>query len=128
MAKSVAVIADQKTGKTYKREISSDNLNSLTGRRIGEEVDGVFFDLPGYRVKITGGTTSDGFPMRSDLNIQGKKKLLIPYTSGQRGKKGIRRKITFRGSIIGSDISQLNLVIVQYGPAPIEDSAPKEAQ
>lgn len=128
MAKSVAVIADQKTGKTYKREISSDNLNSLTGRKIGEEVDGVFFDLPGYRVKITGGTTSDGFPMRSDLNIQGKKKLLIPYTKGERGKKGVRRKITFRGSIIGPDIAQLNLVIVQYGPAPIEDSAPKEAQ
>ncbi len=126
MAKSLAVIADKKTGKSYKREISTDNLNSLTGRKIGEEIDGIFFELPGYRMKITGGTTIDGFPMRQDLNQQGKRKLLIPYGSGERGKKGIRRRVTFRGAIVGPDIAQLNLVIVQYGPSAIEESAVKE--
>ena len=126
MAKSVAVIADQKSGKSYKKEISSENLNSLTGRKIGEEIDGIFFDLPGYRMKITGGTTSDGFPMRKDLNLQGKRKLLIPYGTGERGKKGIRRKITFRGAIVAPDIAQLNLLITQYGPNEIGETPAKE--
>ena len=128
MTKSLAVIADRKTGKSFKKEISSDNLNSLTGRKIGEEVDGIFFELPGYRMKITGGTTADGFPMRKDLALQGKKKLLTPYGTGERGKKGVRRKITFRGSLIGPDIAQLNLVIVQYGPGTIEESTAKESK
>lgn len=129
MANSIAVIADPKSGKTYKREVSSDNLNSLVGRKVGEEVDGIFFDLPGYKLKITGGTSIDGFPMKSDLQISGRKKILRIYSAGRRAKNGKRKRVTFRGSIIGTDIAQLNLKVTQYGPNSLETKEEsKEAQ
>ena len=52
MANAVALIADPKTGKTYKRDVTPENLGSLAGRKIGEELDGIFFNLPGYRLKL----------------------------------------------------------------------------
>lgn len=129
MANSVAIIADPKNGKTYKREVSSDNLNALVGRRVGEEVDGIFFELPGYKLKITGGTSIDGFQMKSDLQISGKKSILRTYSLGRRAKNGKRKRVTFRGSIIGTDIAQINLKVVQYGPTSLEPKEEaKEAQ
>lgn len=125
MAKSIAVIADPNTGKTHKRDISSDNLASLSGRKVGDEIDGIFFDLPGYKLKVTGGTSNDGFPMRPDLQISGKKKILVSYKEGKRGKNGIRKRITLRGSVIGTDIAQLNLKVIQYGPAPLGEEQEK---
>ncbi|MCL4336457.1 MAG: 30S ribosomal protein S6e [Candidatus Thermoplasmatota archaeon] len=123
MANSVAIIADSKSGKTYKKEVTPENLNSLAGRKVGDEVDGIFFELPGYRLKITGGSTNDGFPMKSDLQISGRKRILRIYNRGKRAKDGYRKRVTFRGSIIGPDISQLNLKIIQYGPTPLEPDA-----
>ncbi|MCL4311752.1 MAG: 30S ribosomal protein S6e [Candidatus Thermoplasmatota archaeon] len=116
----VAVIADRKTGKTYKKEIAEDVLGSLAGRKIGEEIDGIFFEMPGYKMKLTGGSANDGFPMKKDLSIAGKKRILITYNKGRKGKNGIRKRVTFRGNIIGSDISQINLVVTQYGTKPLE--------
>jgi len=116
----VAVIADRKTGKTYKKEITDDVLGSLAGRKIGEEIDGIFFEMPGYKMKLTGGSANDGFPMKKDLSILGKKRILITYNKGRKGKSGVRKRVTFRGNTIGSDISQLNLVITQYGTKPLE--------
>ncbi|QRF75958.1 rps6e_1 [Thermoplasmatales archaeon] len=123
MENSVAIIADPKVGKTYKVEVPQDLLNALVGRKIGDELDGIFFNLPGYKMKLTGGSSSDGFPMKRDLQIGGKKRILVTYNEGRRGKNGKRKRVTFRGSIIGPDISQLNLVVTQYGPDPI---GPKE--
>ena len=117
---SLAVIADQKSGKTYKKEIKPENLSLLNGRRIGEEIDGIFFELPGYKLKITGGSSIDGFPMKPDLFMAGKKRMLVTYTTGARAKRGVRKRVTFRGAVIGSDISQINLVVTQYGPSPLE--------
>ncbi|MCL4332205.1 MAG: 30S ribosomal protein S6e, partial [Candidatus Thermoplasmatota archaeon] len=73
----------------------------------------------GYKMKITGGSTVDGFPMRKDLPLQGKRKLLVTYPSGKRRKDGLRRRLTVRGSVISSDNTQINVKIVQYGPTPI---------
>ena len=123
MENSVAIIADPKVGKTYKVEVTQDSLNALVGRKIGDELDGIFFNLPGYKMKLTGGSSNDGFPMKRDLKIGGKKRILVKYREGRRGKNGKRKRVTFRGSIIGPDISQLNLVVTQYGPDPL---GPKE--
>ncbi|AGO61089.1 MULTISPECIES: 30S ribosomal protein S6e [Ferroplasma] len=116
----VAVIADRNSGKTYKKDISEDVLGSLAGRKIGEEIDGIFFEMPGYKMKLTGGSANDGFPMKKDLSIMGKKRILITYNKGRKGKNGVRKRVTFRGNTIGSDISQLNLVITQYGTKPLD--------
>ncbi len=127
MPNSIAIIADPKSGKTYKKEIPVERIGSLVGRKIGEEIDGVFFDLVGYKLKITGGSSADGFPMRSDLPMQGKKQILITYRKGYRGKNGIKKRITVRGSIISNDITQINLMVTQYGPNPIAEEK-KEAE
>jgi small subunit ribosomal protein S6e len=58
--------------------------------------------------------------MKKDLSIAGKKRILITYNKGRKGKNGIRKRVTFRGNIIGSDISQINLVVTQYGTKPLE--------
>ena len=116
----VAVIADRNSGKTYKKDISEDVLGSLAGRKIGEEIDGIFFEMPGYKMKLTGGSANDGFPMKKDLSIMGKKRILITYNKGRKGKNGVRKRVTFRGNTLGSDISQLNLVITQYGTKPLD--------
>ena len=86
----------------------------------GEEIDGIFFEMPGYKLKITGGSSIDGFPMKPDLFIQGKKRILVTYGKGNRGKSGLRERVTFRGAIVGPDISQLNFIVTQYGPDPLE--------
>ena len=117
---SLAIIADKKTGNTYKQEIKPENLSLLNGRRVGEEIDGIFFEMPGYKLKITGGSSIDGFPMKPDLFIQGKKRILVTYSKGNRGKSGLRERVTFRGAIVGPDISQLNFIVTQYGPDPLE--------
>ncbi|MGP6220353.1 30S ribosomal protein S6e [Caldiplasma sukawensis] len=123
---SVAVIADRKTGKTYKKEVKPENMKLLNRLSIGDEIDGIFFEIPGYKLKITGGSSVDGFPMKKDLPMQGKKRILVKYSSGERGKKGLRKRVTFRGNILGEDISQINCVITQYGPTPLEE--PKESE
>ncbi|MCL4437766.1 MAG: 30S ribosomal protein S6e [Candidatus Thermoplasmatota archaeon] len=123
MANSVAIIADSKSGKTYKKDISPESLSSLSGRKVGDEVDGVFFELPGYKLKITGGSTNDGFPMKKDLQISGKKRILRTFDTGKKAKNGYRKRVTFRGAIIGPDIAQLNLKVIQYGPTSLEESS-----
>jgi small subunit ribosomal protein S6e len=125
MANSVAIIADPRTGKSYKKEVTPENMSILTGRKLGEEIDGIFFEMPGYKLKITGGSSIDGFPMRRDLTTSGKKRILVTYAEGRRAKKGIRKRVTFRGAIIGSDISQLNLSILQYGPKALDEPEAK---
>ena len=127
MAKSVVVISDPKTGKSYSREITPENMSALSGRKVGDEVDGIFFDLPGYKMKVTGGSTSDGFPMRKDLQGAGKRRLLITYPFGKRKKAGLRRRLTVRGSQISSDNAQINVKVTQYGPTAIDETA-KETQ
>ncbi len=123
MAEFKVVINDPKTGKSYQKAISGTKANSLIGRRIGEEIDGVFVDLPGYKLKITGGTDKDGFPMRPNLQGPGRKKLLLTGGIGFHPKrKGMRKRKMVRGNTISADIVQINMKIVQYGPKPIEEA------
>ncbi len=77
MAEFKAVIADPKTGKAYKRDISGHYANALIGKKIGEDLDGLYVGLPGYKLQITGGSDKDGFPMRSDLPGPRRKRLLL---------------------------------------------------
>ncbi len=117
------VISDPKTGKSYQKEITGTKANSLIGKKIGQEIDGVFVDLPGYKLKITGGTDKDGFPMRPNLQGAIRKKLLLKGGVGFHPKrKGMRKRKMIRGNTISADIVQINMKIVQYGPKPIEEA------
>lgn len=118
-----AVISDPKRGKSYHREVKGHYAAALIGKKIGDEVDGIFFDLPGYKLVLTGGSDKDGFPMRADLPGPRRKRILVAGGTGFRPKKkGLRRRKTIRGNTVGPDTVQLNLKIVTYGPKSIRDA------
>ena len=118
-----AIIADPKTGKSYSTTIGGHQANSLVGKRIGEEIDGIFVDLPGYKLKITGGSDRTGTPMRRDIPGARKKQVLVTKGVGFRPKdKGVRRRRSLRGNSISQEVSQLNLRVTKRGPRSIEDS------
>ena len=123
MVEFKAVIADPKSGKTYKRDITGQYANVLVGRKIGEEIDGLFVGLPGYKLQIAGGSDKDGFPMRRDLPGPRRRRVLLSGGVGFHPvRSGLRKKKTVRGNTVSPDILQLNLKITQRGPKSIEDA------
>lgn len=123
MAEFRAIISDAKSGRSYNREVSGHYAGALIGKKVGEEVDGIFFDLPGYKLLLTGGSDKDGFPMRPDLPGPRRKRVLVSGGVGFKPKKkGLRRRKTLRGNAVGPDTVQLNLKIATYGPKSIEDA------
>src|SRR5207249_4139387 len=66
LAEFKAVIADPKDGKSYKRDITGHYANALIGKKLGDDLDGLYVGLPGYKLQITGGSDKDGFPMRTE--------------------------------------------------------------
>jgi len=129
MAEFKAVIADPKSGKAYKKDITGHYANALIGKKIGEDLDGLYVGLPGYKLQITGGSDKDGFPMRSDLPGPRRKRLLLSGGVGFHPvRPGMRKKKTVRGNTVSPDILQLNLKIVVRGPKTIEDAWQEQAR
>ncbi len=123
MAEFKAVIADPKSGKTYKRDIAGQFANALVGRKVGEEIDGLFVGLPGYKLLIAGGSDKDGFPMRKDVPGPRRRRILLSGGVGFHPPRGgLRKKKTVRGNTISPDTLQLNLKITMRGPKSIEDA------
>jgi len=107
------VISDPSTGKSRQIETEAENL---IGKKIGDIIDGNVLGLPGTLLKITGGSDSDGFPMRPDLEGTGRKKLLLASGPGYRPeKKGVKRRKLVRGNTISPEIAQVNCKIVRAG-------------
>lgn len=127
------------TAKTIQLEPRVFSL--FIGKRIGDELDGSIIGLKGYRIRITGGTDRDGFPMRPDVG--GPRRVRVLLSSGvgfhpteklpskkkkrrqRRRKKGLRRRRTIRGNVISDAIAQINAVLVPTG-APEKKEAVKE--
>ena len=123
MVEFKAIIADPKSGKSYPKEVSGHHANSLIGKKIGEEVDGIFVDLPGYKLIITGGSDRDGTPMRKDVPGSRRRPMLVTKGVGfHPADKGVRMRRNVRGNAISPDIVQINMRIVQHGPKAIKDS------
>ena len=110
MAEFKVVIADVKTGKTYNRDVGGQNANALIGKKIGDEIDGNFVDLPFFKLKITGGSDKSGIPMRQDLHGSRRKRILLTEGVGFHPEDdGVRMKKTVRGNTINPDIIQINI-------------------
>ena len=129
MAEFKTVIADPKSKMTHKKVLSEDKSNALVGKSVGEEIDGIFVELPGYRLKITGGSDKSGVPMRGDLDGNQRRKILMKGSVGFNPiRNGQRKRKLVRGRTLSSDISQVNLKIIDYGPKAIEELLkPEEA-
>ena len=129
MAEFKTVIADPKKKKTYQKVLAEDKSNALVGKSVGEEIDGIFLDLPGYRLKITGGSDNSGVPLRGDIDGNQRRKLLMTKSVGfNPSRDGQRRRKLIRGRNLNSEVSQINLKVIEYGPKSIKELLkPEEA-
>ena len=115
------VVNDTKTGKSHQVEVSGHHANSLIGKKIGDEVDGIFISLPGYKLQIEGGTDKNGFAMRRDFPGVGRRRLLLSKGKSFRPKeKGMRKKKSVRGNTISQEIVQINMKVIKHSSRPIE--------
>ncbi|WP_297512948.1 30S ribosomal protein S6e [Thermococcus sp.] len=125
MATFKLVISNPKTGIAKQVEITGGEAEILVGKRIGDEVSAkelglnlreIFGDesIPeDAKLKITGGTDKDGFPMRPDVHGPRRVRILLSKGPGFRPReKGERRKKTVHGNTISPNIVQVNLKIV----------------
>ena len=121
MVEFKVVVNDIKNGKSHQVQVSGHHANSLIGKTIGDEVDGIFISLPGYKLKVTGGTDKNGFAMRNDFPGVGRRRLLLSKSQGFRPKeKGLRKKKSVRGNTINQDVVQINMKVTKYSSKPIE--------
>ncbi len=124
------VVSDPKSGKAYQVELKDAGANKLLGRRIGDKVEGDVLGLPGYSVLITGGSDKEGFPMRTDLPGQRRRKILIAGGTGYHPEaEGKKKRKSVHGRDISADIGQINVKIVETGSKPVEEllgATPKE--
>ncbi|MBI4176331.1 MAG: 30S ribosomal protein S6e [Candidatus Aenigmarchaeota archaeon] len=115
------VVSDPKTRKAYQKEVDH-GTSGLIGRKIRDKVPGDFFGLKGYELEITGGSDREGFPMRRDVEGQGRKRLLLAGAPGFHPRiEGQRKRKSTRGNTISQEIIQVNAKIVKHG-----DKAPEE--
>ena len=116
------VVNDTKNGKSHNILVSGHHANSLIGKKIHDEVDGIFVSLPGYKLQITGGTDKNGFPMRTDLPGTIRRRLLLSESLGFKPKdSGVRKRKSVRGNTINQDVVQINMKVVKHSSKPIED-------
>lgn len=114
MAKFKIVISDPETGKSKSVESEGTRAVPLIGRKLGDVIDGSVVGMAGYKLKITGGSDKDGFPMRP--NVHGGVRTSVMLTEGvgfHPSRGGMRRRKTLRGKTITEDIIQINMKVVE---------------
>lgn len=115
-----AVIGSE-DGKSYQVELEEQQVQALTGLKIGDEVDGSVLGLKGYTLRITGGSDTEGFPMRASLEGTGRKKLLLEGGTGAKDlEDGERKRKSVRGNTVSGQLSQVNMKVVDAGDKDIE--------
>lgn len=118
------VINDPTSGKSYSTE---SDAASLAGRKIGDTVPGNLFNLPGYELKITGGSDEAGFPLHPSVPGSVRKRILIGRGFGcKEADKGIVLRKTFSGNTITPKTSQLNLLVTKQGTKSLAEIFPKK--
>ncbi|MDR2830222.1 MAG: 30S ribosomal protein S6e [Methanobrevibacter sp.] len=114
------VVSDKEN--SYQIE-SNDSINKqIVGLTIGEDMDGKLIGLEGYKLKITGGSDKNGFPMKKDIDSSRRVKSLVSGGIGYKPKAdGVRRRKSFRGNTISEDIVQINTVVSETGNKSINE-------
>ena len=122
-----------KDGKTFHYEIQAESARALDGKKIGDKIEGKQIDakFQGYKFEITGLSNSAGFGARGDLDGSTLKKVLLTKGLGFKGKggrlskkrkiNGLRKRKTVRGNTIASDISQINIKVLEEGKAKLAE-------
>ncbi len=109
------VVSDPKTRKAYPKKI--DNPGVFMGKKVGDEVELGIIGLEGYTAQITGGSDTEGFPMKADLAGTARKTVWVTTDM----KKGTQTKLSRRGNMVGEDIAQLNVKVIKEGSRKLEE-------
>ncbi len=129
MANFKFVVSESETKKSYQIEVDQGKAAGVVGKKIGEEFDGDIIGLSGYKLKITGGTDKDGFPMIPNQSGPGKRRVLLTDAPGFHPRiKGQRKRKTVRGDTISQDTVQINTKILKKGEKSLEELAPKKVE
>lgn len=124
-------------GKSWKVESGSE---TIVGKRIGDTIEGVEVadSLSGYKLQITGGTDSSGFPHKADIQGPEMKRIILTYGWGMHkrprkaGKKprqspeGLRLRKTVRGTQISEKTAQINCIVTKHGDKPLTEVFPDQ--
>jgi small subunit ribosomal protein S6e len=114
MAKFKIIVSDPETGKSQLVEVEESQAVPLIGRKLGEVIDGAAVKLSGYKLKITGGSDKDGFPMRPNIHGGIRVRAILSEGVGfHPSQKGERKRKTLRGNVITDAIVQINMKIVE---------------
>ena len=114
MAKFKIIISDPETGKSRSTEVEGTQAVPLIGRKLGEIIDGSVVKMSNRKLKVTGGSDKDGFPMRP--NIHGGVRIGAILSEGvgfHPSQKGERQRKTLRGDTITEEIVQINMKVVE---------------
>jgi small subunit ribosomal protein S6e len=121
------VVSDKEN--SYQIESDDSNNKQIIGLSIGDDFDGDLVGLKGYKLKITGGSDKNGFPMKKDIEGPRRIRSLVSGGIGYKPKAdGVRRRKSFRGNTISEDSIQINTIVTESGNKPIKDilNPPKE--
>ena len=122
MADFKIILSDPGTGRSYKIDATGPAAGALIGKRIGDEIDGGVLGIPGYTIRITGGTDKTGIPARRDLPGPARRRLLLSRGVGFHPvMDGERRRKSVRGNEISADIVQINAAVKQSGAKPLAE-------
>ena len=121
MASFKLVINDPATGKSFNFEVTGHHAQSFMGKKIGDVVDGINANLPGYKLTITGGSDKAGFPMRADFEGTTRRRLLLTEGIGYHpiNAPGRRKRQSVRGNRVSAEIVQVNLKVAKAGSKPV---------
>ena len=115
------IIVSEDSGKSHSIELDDRQKKALVGVKIGSDFDASAVGLTGYKIKITGGSDKDGFPMHPNVHGRVRGKVLLSGRPGLKPKeKGEKRRKRVRGNVITPEIVQVNAKVVKKGKKPIE--------
>lgn len=123
MATFKLVINDPATGKSFNFEVTGHHAQNFLGKKIGDQVDGINANLPGYKLQITGGSDKAGFPMRADFEGTTRRRLLLTEGVGYHPTDypGKRKRQSVRGNRVSAEILQVNLKVAKAGSKPVAE-------
>ena len=113
MAKFKIVVSDPDKGESKIVELDGAKAMPLLGRKMGEIIDGAVLGMAGSKLKITGGSDKDGFPMNANVHGGVRIRIIVSKSVGFHPKcKGERRRRTLRGNVITEDVVQINMKVI----------------
>jgi len=123
MATFKIVINDPSDGKSYNFEVTGHHAQNIVGKKIGDVIDGINVNLPGYKLSLTGGTDKSGFPMKPGFAGSARRRLLLTEGIGFHPVQapGKRKRKSVRGEVVGPEIVQINMKVVKAGSKPVAD-------